>query len=40
MSASIPDSVKARKRYTTLAELSTLLICLPFPCSSGTCSPH
>lgn len=40
MSASIPDSVKTRKRYSTLADLSAGLIILSLPCSSGACSPH
>lgn len=40
MSASIPDSVKTRKRYITLADLSAGLIIFSFPRSSGTCSPR
>lgn len=31
MSASIPDSVKTRKRYITLADLSSCLIILSLP---------
>ena len=32
MSASIPDSVKTRKRYITLTDLSTALIIASIPC--------